>query len=263
MSGSAAVAVQLVNYHTRAYLERCLPAIVADLQGSAIDFELNLLDNASGEDLSDLAARFPGCRTFVSERNLGFGGGHNLLARQTEAPQLLIVNPDVEFVIPGTVQRLRELVAAPSPVVAAGPKLIMSDGTAQPYDHGRLHGVRAEIALRGGHSYWRETHSRLEVAWVSGALLIVRRAAFDAVGGFDEGLFLYKEDEDLCLRLRQAGGRVVYEPAIVVRHRGEAVADRPVELARSIDYYTDKHFAGGRSRNVYAAVHHGLAYLRR
>ncbi len=261
MSGSAAVAVQLVNYHTRAYLERCLPTVVADLQRSAVDFELNLLDNASGEELSDLAARFPGCRAFTSERNLGFGGGHNLLARQTAAPNLLIVNPDVEFVIPDTVARLLELVAAPGPVVAAGPKVIMGDGTAQPYDHGRLHGVRAEIALRGGHSYWRETYSRLDVAWVSGAVLIVRRAAFDAGGGFDEGLFLYKEDEDLCLRLRQAGGRVVYEPAIVVRHRGEAVADKPVELARAIDYYTDKHFAGRRTRKVYAAVHQGLAYL--
>ena len=262
MSGSATVAVQLVNYNTRAYLERCLPTVVADLQGAALEFELNLLDNASGEDLSDFEARFSGCRTFVSERNLGFGGGHNLLAGQTAASHLLIVNPDVEFVIPRTVQRLLELVAAPGLVVAAGPKVIMSDGTAQPYDHGRLHGVRAEIALRGGHSYWRETHNLLDVAWVSGAALIVRRAAFEAIAGFDEGLFLYKEDEDLCLRLRQAGGRVVYEPAIVVRHRGEAVADRPVELARSIDYYTGKHFAGRRSRKVYAAVHQGLAYLR-
>ena len=92
-------------------------------------------------------------------------------------------------------------------VKAAGPKLLTAEGRAQPYDHGRLHGLRAEIALKGGHSYWRQTDTRQEVAWVSGAAMLVERAAFVALGGFDEKLFLYKEDEDLCLRLREAGGR--------------------------------------------------------
>ena len=69
-------------------------------------FEINLLDNASGEDLDDLAVRVPNCRTFTAPTNLGFGGGHNLLAAKTGAQYLLILNPDVEFLFPDTVRRL-------------------------------------------------------------------------------------------------------------------------------------------------------------
>ncbi len=147
-------------------------------------------------------------------------------------------------------------------VKAVGPKLLTAAGQAQPYDHGRLHGLRAEIALKGGHSYWRQTSTRQEVAWVSGAAMLIERGEFLALGGFDENLFLYKEDEDLCLRLRGAGGRVIYEPAAAIRHHGSVVADQHPELAVASSYYFSKHFADQRSRRAFAAVHRSLAYVR-
>jgi N-acetylglucosaminyl-diphospho-decaprenol L-rhamnosyltransferase len=261
--GSALLAVQVVNYRTRSYLERCLATVVPDLDRSDLDFEINLLDNASGESLDDLAERIPACRTYTSTTNLGFGGGHNLLAMKTQAPHLLILNPDVEFLVPDTGARLLDAVAGRAAVKAAGPKLLTATGDAQPYDHGRLHGIRAQIALRGGHSYWHETDQRLQVAWVSGAALLVERAAFEAVGGFDEQLFLYKEDEDLCLRLRAAGGQVIYEPAVVVRHHGSVAADRQGELPRSSSYFFAKHVPNRYSQKLFATAHQWLAYLRR
>ena len=225
-------------------------------------FEINLLDNASGEDLDDLAARVPNCRAFTAPTNLGFGGGHNFLARKTEAQYLLILNPDVEFLFPDTVRRLLLPVASVDRVKAAGPKLLTAEGQAQPYDHGRLHGLRAEIALRGGHSYWRHTGTRQEVAWVSGAAMLVERAAFVPLGGFDEKLFLYKEDEDLCLRLREGGWQVIYEPGAAIRHQGSVVADQHQELAVASNYYFAKHFQDQRARRAFAAVHRSLAYVR-
>ena len=180
----------------------------------------------------------------------------------TDAPYLLILNPDVEFLFPDTVRRLLLPVASVDRVKVAGAKLLSSDGRAQPYDHGRLHGVRAEIAIKGGHSYWRETDTRQEVAWVSGAAMLVERAAFLALGGFDEQLFLYKEDEDLGLRMRRAGWQVIYEPAAVLRHQGSVVADQHRDLAVALDYFFAKHFEGRRSRAAFAAVHQWLAYLR-
>jgi N-acetylglucosaminyl-diphospho-decaprenol L-rhamnosyltransferase len=263
MSDGATIAVQVVNYRTRRYLERCVETVVSDLAASGLRYEINLLDNASGEDLEDVAAKYTGCRAFTAPANLGFGGGHNLLAGNTEASYLLILNPDVEIVAPRTVARLLDVLAAGGGRVAAvGPKLLMADGRPQPYDHGRLHGARAAIALRGGHSYWRATSVRQDVAWVSGAAMLVERAAFAAIGGFDERLFLYKEDEDLCLRLRAAGAAVVYEPDVVVRHVGTVVADRAHELADASSYYFAKHFRGSRSRRAFAAAHRTLAYLR-
>ena len=262
MLDGAKVAVQVVNYRTRRYLERCVETVVSDLAGSGLEYEINLLDNASGEDLDDLAARIPGCRAFTAPVNRGFGAGHNFLAGVTDAPYLLILNPDVEFLFPDTVRRLLLPVASVDRVKVAGAKLLSSDGRAQPYDHGRLHGVRAEIAIKGGHSYWRETDTRQEVAWVSGAAMLVERAAFLALGGFDEQLFLYKEDEDLGLRMRRAGWQVIYEPAAVLRHQGSVVADQHRDLAVALDYFFAKHFEGRRSRAAFAAVHQWLAYLR-
>ena len=256
------LAVQVVNFRTRRYLERCVETVVADLDSSGLPHEINLLDNASGEDMGPVAERFAGARAFASAENLGFGGGHNRLARETRAPYLLILNPDVEVRARGTVARLLDVAAGDPRVSAAGPRLVMADGKPQPYDHGRLHGARAAIALKGGHSYWRATTVRQEVAWVSGAAMVVKRASFEAVGGFDEKLFLYKEDEDLCLRLRGAGGMVVYDPGVAMCHHGSVVADRDSELAGAARYYFAKHFAGRRSRRAFAAAHQTLAYLR-
>jgi N-acetylglucosaminyl-diphospho-decaprenol L-rhamnosyltransferase len=262
MRGSATLAIQVVNYRTRAYLERCLATVVPDAERSGLDYEVNLLDNASGDNLEDFGRRYRHCRTFTAAQNSGFGGGHNWLAARTGASHLLILNPDVEFLAPETTKRLLAVVTGGDEIKAAGPKLVTAAGTAQPYDHGRLHGIRAQIALRGGHGYWHETDVRQEVAWVSGAVLLIERAAFAGVGGFDEQLFLYKEDEDLCLRLRRVGCRVVYEPAVVVRHHGAVVADRPDALAQASSYFFAKHFPNRRSQKVFAAAHQGLAYIR-
>jgi N-acetylglucosaminyl-diphospho-decaprenol L-rhamnosyltransferase len=262
MPGSTVVAVQVVNYRTRRYLERCLETVVSDLKSTALRYEINLLDNASGEDVADLAGAVANGRAFTAPANLGFGGGHNLLATETDARYLLILNPDIELVEPHSIERLVALVAGDARVKAAGPKLVLPDGSAQPYDHGRLYGLRAQIALKGGHSYWRDTSVRQEVAWVSGAAMLIERAAFTEVGAFDENLFLYKEDEDLCLRLREAGGAVVYEPGVVMRHRGGVVADRHAELTGATSYFFAKHYAHPRVRKAYGAAHRTLAYLR-
>ncbi len=92
--------------------------------------------------------------------------------------------------------------------------------------------------------------------------MLIERGEFVALGGFDEKLFLYKEDEDLCLRLRNAGGQVVYEPAATIRHHGSVVANQHQELAVASKYYFSKHFQGQRSRRAFAAVHQSLAYVR-
>lgn len=262
MHGPPILAVQIVNYRSRRYLERCLATLVADLDGSGVDYEINLLENASGEELADLEPRFRACRVFSAPRNLGFGGGHNLLAAETAAPNLLILNPDVELIEPETGKRLLGALAAEESVKVVGPKLVGRSGEAQRYDHARLHGLRAQLALRGGHSYWRETVLRQDAAWVSGAVMLVEHDVFAEIHGFDEKLFLYKEDEDLCLRIRGLGGRVVYDPSIVVRHHGSVVADRREALQVASSYYFEKHALNRPWHRLLRATHELLPYLR-
>ena len=96
-------------------------------------------------------------------------------------------------------------------------------------------------------------------AWVSGACCLVARLAFDAVGGFDPGFFLYKEEEDLFLRIRQAGGRVRYLPTVTVRHDGGAVASRDVHMPASAARFADKHIRSRAQRRLMPPLHRAVA----
>jgi GT2 family glycosyltransferase len=259
---SGTLAIQIVNYRTRPELDRCLPTLERDLAAGALSYEVHILDNHSGDDLSDLPARFAHCQVHHSPRNVGFGAGHNLLARQAgAADRLLILNPDVEFIQPASMDRLWAALGDTPGAKAAGPRLVTEQGAPQRWDHGRLRGPRARIAMLAGDSYWRPTDRSQVVAWVSGAVLLVDRAAFEEVGGFDERFFLYKEEEDLCLQLRRRGHRILYEPSVVVRHRGSVVArkDDPT-FAQSIAYFERKNLSAGPRRRAFALLHRRLPW---
>jgi N-acetylglucosaminyl-diphospho-decaprenol L-rhamnosyltransferase len=255
------LAVQIVNFNTKEHLAPCLSSVVAALGRSGLDARVLVLENGSDDDLSDLAGRFGDAVEFhESAVNLGFGGGQNLLARATRSRFLCFVNPDV--VMAGTEDVFGVLLAAfdDPAVAAAGPMLVGADGAPQRWDHGELSGMRAWVSNHAGEAYWRERHDRADVAWVSGACTVIRREAFEAVAGFDERFFLYKEDEDLCLRVRQAGGRVVYEPAVRVRHVGSVVAQRrPEHFRPSIEHYMAKNFPRRWRRRLMRALYLGWA----
>ncbi len=94
--------------------------------------------------------------------------------------------------------------------------------------------------------------------WLIGACLCVRREAFAAVHGFDERFFLYGEDADLCLRLRDCGGRVVYDPSVVAVHHGSGSGSRhaQAELVTQARVACARRHAHGLS---YAGVRAGIA----
>jgi len=247
------VAIQVVNYRTRAHLEALLPTVLAD----APEARVLVLDNASGDDLSELAERHPSVEFVLGERNVGFGAGHNLLAARHDAAALFLLNPDTLLVEPRTVERL--LAALGGGVVAVGPRLVTASGEWDPRDHGELHGFRARVAQAAGSSHYRRREAPADAAWVSGAACLVSRAPFDAVGGFDEGFFLYKEEEDLFLRMRRAGGRVRYLPSVRVRHDEGAVASREDHMPASVARFADKHLPSRLQRRVMPRVHRAVA----
>lgn len=241
--------VQVVNYETAAYLRPCLASLLTALAATPVSSRIAVLDNGSSDDLSEIEREFAGAVDFhASAENLGFGGGQNLLAARNASPLICCVNPDVVADRADVFTRLLAALDDPA-VTVAGPRLLTPAGEPQRWDHGELHGLRAAIANGAGHAHWRPRDEPADVAWVSGAFLLVRRAAFDAAGGFDAGFFLYKEEEDLCLRIRRAGGRVRYVPGAQARHVGGVVARRdPALLAASDARYRDKHLGGLRPR---------------
>lgn len=237
------IRIQVVNYRTKAFLLECLRTLACSLGKTEIRYIVAILDNASGDDLSDLKSQFPELPLEVHEsaQNLGFGAGHNFLARQAEARYLFLVNPDTQFLQPQIPQRLfRQALETGAQVI--GPRLVTHKGRTQKWDHSECEGWLARIALATGNGYWRERNCPVEAAWVAGAACMIEKAWFERLGGFDEKFFLYKEDEELCWRLRALGGRVLYDPTLSVMHHGGVVARKSEHLRQSTDYFLQKHF---------------------
>jgi N-acetylglucosaminyl-diphospho-decaprenol L-rhamnosyltransferase len=254
------VAVQIVNYNTREHLATCLEALDRDLAGSALTARVLVLDNASDDDLSELEERWKDRMEFHrSPSNVGFGAGQNQLAALNDARALLFLNPDTVMIEPRTVERL--MAALGDDVAAVGPQLLTEDRSPHYWDHGESRGFGAKLAAAAGSSHHRIRHERSEVAWVSGASALVRRSHFDAVGGFDPGFFLYKEDEDLFARIRAGGGRVVYEPSVHVLHVGSVTGGRPQHAEASVRRFRRKHIRSRLQRAVLPTVYEGWVRL--
>ncbi len=195
------IRIQIVNYKTKSYLLDCLASIVADLKKFNGEYSIAVLDNASGDNLSDIRASFPQLKKleiYQGENNLGFGGGHNFLSRKNDAKFILLLNPDTKIIEPFTVERLiKRAVESRSQVV--GPRLLTSEGATQCWDHGELHGFRAWIGLNLGGNYWHEQKKATEVAWVSGAVFLIEKKWFDDLNGFDEHFFSLQRRRGIML----------------------------------------------------------------
>jgi GT2 family glycosyltransferase len=227
------VAAVIVNFNAGAELRAALQSIADDLQGRS--WEAVVVDNASSDGSADIALEFaPHVRLLRNAENVGFGRGVNQGAAASSAPLVLIINPDCRLER-GAVAALEAELARHPGCAVAGPRILSPDGSAQGSARGdpdmltglfgrastlrRLfpgaalakRNVVDDTVARGGGS--------VEVDWVSGACMLVRRDAFAAAGGFDERYFMYWEDADLCRRLRAAGHHVRYVPGATAVHR--------------------------------------------
>jgi N-acetylglucosaminyl-diphospho-decaprenol L-rhamnosyltransferase len=226
---SSDVAVVTVSYGSDDVIGPFLDSVEADAETVAV---VIVVDNRPSPDsaveriLRDRSAVY-----IAAPDNVGYGAGINLAVRTlpTSVRWILISNPDV-VLERGAVNALREAGEESDTIGAIGPAILDLGGAVYP-------SARAVPSLRTGlghalfASMWtdnpwtRAYHADYlaqprDAGWLSGACLMVRRAAFDQVGGFDEGYFMYFEDVDLGVRLARAGFQNLYAPQAVVRHSG-------------------------------------------
>ena len=187
-----------------------------------------VVDNASRDGSAEVA-RSLGVKVIESPTNLGYSRAVNLGAASLAGPWLLVANPDIRLE-PGSLARLVATAQADDRVACVGPHLFNPDGSVYPTGRrfpsllvGGLHAVLAPLwaanpATRRYHLTDLDRSRPVTVDWVSGACMLLRRAAFDAVGGFDPRYFMYFEDMDLCLRLQRTGWRVVFDGQARVEH---------------------------------------------
>lgn len=236
---SPAVTVIVVNWNVRNLLRECLRSIDAQRRRPASDYEVIVVDNASTDDSASMVRReFPWVTLVENSDNVGFARANNQAHALARGQHVILLNPDT-VVLDGALDRMIDFLEVHGDVGALGCRLLNSDGSYQRWTAGAFptigrtarHAFFLDLvfgARLGSRSLFlnRDVQVDLDVDWVSGACMALRREALgDRI--FDDSFFMYGEDTELCDRLHQAGWRVVYSPsASVVHHHGKSMAQQ-------------------------------------
>jgi GT2 family glycosyltransferase len=253
------VTVAVVSWNTRELLLRCLESLAPEVEAGRA--EVWVVDNAS-DDGSAEAARQAGrqIRVIELEQNIGFGRAVNLVAERTTSPWLLASNSDVAL-RPGALEAMIRAGADPR-VGCVAPRLLLPDGATEHSVHPLptlpltlafnlgLHRVSKSLGdrlcLEG---FWNGGRAR-PVPWAIAACLLIRRVAFEQLGGFDELQWLYAEDLDLGWRLRERGWITRYEPGAQVVHCSGAATSLAFGTERPTRFMSATYSMIGRRRGA-------------
>jgi len=264
--------IVIVSYNTRDLLRACLRSVYA----SKGDFthDVCVVDNASSDGSAEMvAAEFPQAHLIVNRENVGYPSANNQglesfgfpasglsdLAPETVRFALLL-NPDTELP-PDALARMLDFMAERPDVGAAGPKLVLLDGSLDLACRRSLPTPEVSLYKLAGlarlfpnsprfaqyNMTYLDPDQVAEVGSVVGAFMLVRAEAIADVGLMDEQFFMYGEDLDWACRIQAAGWKVYYNPAVTVLHVKRAASRyssrAQVEFYRAMDLFYRKHYA--------------------
>jgi hypothetical protein len=273
--------IVIASYNTRDLLRTCLHSVYAS-QGD-FTFETCVVDNASPDGSADMvAAEFPRVKLVANAENVGYPQANNQGLRafgfaQTgdgdgQAPRFaLLLNPDTELP-PDGLGRMLDFMADHPVAGAAGPRMVLLDGSIDPacrrgfptpqasfYHFTGLARLfpRSPRFGRYNLTYLDPDHVA-EVDSVTGAFMLVRAEAIAQVGLMDGQFFMYGEDLDWAYRIKAAGWKVYYNPAVTVLHVKRAASRHSrkaqVEFYRAMDIFYRKHYAAQTPRWLHALI---------
>ncbi|HCC85360.1 MAG TPA: hypothetical protein DEQ06_01980 [Porphyromonadaceae bacterium] len=228
MTSSDLISVIIITYNSGKYIRRCIESLCR--QRMIDDIELIVVDNGSQDDTLKIIEKEIDLdiKVIMNEKNVGYSGAINKGKRATNARLLVISNADVEFQS-DTLNILVSYMYQHPDIGVLGPQQVFPDGRWQ-RSYGDVPGLLCSIKnLLGITSakhflrtltwpWFRWDRRPCQVGYIDGAVMAIRREAFEAVGGFDENFFFYGEDVDFCMRLRKAGWKVVFHPEVRVIH---------------------------------------------
>jgi GT2 family glycosyltransferase len=272
--------VVILNYNTRDLLRDCLVSL---REQAGVRFVVCVVDNCSTDDSAEMVARdFPDVTLIRNPDNNGYSAGNNLGLRafgfpdNAQARYAMLLNPDT--VVPADALRNMVAFADANPNAGVvGPRLLLPDGTLDKacrrsfptpeVSFYRLTGLsklfpKSKRFGRYNMTYLDE-HAQADVDAVVGACMLVRAEAIQHAGLLDEQFFMYGEDLDWCLRMKQTGSRVVYYPAVIIHHVKRAASRKSkkaqYEFQRAMWLFYRKHYRADTNALVDAFVRAGLA----
>lgn len=241
------LSVILLSWNVRDLLRACLQSL--PLNDPTI--EIIVVDAASADGTAEMVrAEFPSIGLIASDENLGYTRGNNLGLKAAHGRYLLVLNPDTEIAEGALVQMLAYMDAHPQ-VGMLGPQMRYPNGTIQStrrrfptlatgfFESTWLQPLAPRAMLTRYYARDLDDDAIVEVDWVVGAALLIRREVYEQVGGLDEGFFMYSEELDWCRRIKAAGWQVVYfPPARIIHHEAQSSAQVPA--ATHIRFNTSK-----------------------
>lgn len=237
---SYSVEVVVVTHDSQKHIAPCLDSLKTNGAVAVV------VDNESNDSTTRIVSeQYPQVKLIPARGNLGYGRSVNKGFRETTGEFVLLSNSDVIY-LPGSIQRLVDLLMDNADIGLVGPQQIFPNGGWQ-WSYGDLPGLWSGFKAASGVTtfqnachkwFWPRRIDRepKDVPYVGGAAVLVRRKAFEAIGGFDESFFRYGDEADLCARLHKAGWRTVFCPASEVIHvrGGDSVQISPFELLQNM-----------------------------
>ncbi len=233
----------ILNYHSEKYLPRCISSLEKNAAG--FKYEIILVNN-NPEEL-ELAFTSPFIQILNTFSNIGFARGCNLGASIATGKILFFLNPDTQLL--GSTLATKLSLFDNEAIGIIAPSLLTETGLPQPWRAGQaitpFSTILQNLCLKKN-SLFTPKNPTTELAWVSGAALLIKKDLFEKIGGFDEKFFMYFEDVDLCRRISQLGKKIILLTEPKVLHYGGGSAEnnqlQKQHYYRSQAYYFEKHF---------------------
>ncbi len=265
------ISVLIVNHKADEYVRRALASLPAAC--GKYEYESIVMDNSPVPSLIEEADHWQ------SIENRGFGNGCNLAAGKATGELLLFLNPDSECA-PGAVEAAADCLLGDGDAGMVGVKILLPDGK---YEGGALRGYPTPLrclcyfmgleklfprhkVCGGYHMGWLSREESHEAECISGSFMLMRRSFFEALGGFDESFFMYGEDMDLCLRVSQAGKKVLYcAEGSVLHHHGRSGKSEKQTAAfyDAMTIFYDKHYRASHGPLTTLAVHTAAGLMKK
>lgn len=257
-----AISIILLNYKKPQLTVDCISSLYDQYKSDIDDgtVEILVVDNHSGDNSVPILKReiqqtYSQVKLIENSENAGFGKGCNLGAKQAKGDYLLFLNNDTVVKDRGLIS-MAEYMNNHTAVAILGGQLRNADGTLQASTGDFYTVSNVALLLLGMQRYGLldKSPSRItEVDWVKGGLLMIRKDVFEKIGGFDEKIFMYIEDMELCFRAKKAGYSVFFYPEVTVLHKEHGSANKTfaiVNIYKNLLYFYTKH----RSYGEYVVV---------
>ncbi len=237
----------ILTYNSEKFIGPLLESLQARFQEIIANGELEIIvgDNDSKDDTKKITEKHNFAKFVENGGNVGFAKGNNMASQKAKGDVLVFINPDARFVEGDLFEMIKEF--DDEKVGVVGGKILSYDGKRElscgkfytPFNTLLLSlGLEEKLGVRFAPSKKRE------VDFVSGAFLAIRRDLFQKINGFDDKIFMYVEDSELCFRVKMEGLKVIFSPVATLQHLGQGSSNRTfavLNIYKGLIYFQNKH----------------------